>query len=73
MEINVKLSKRNYTKSKNRKIQYIVIHYVGATSSAKANANYFYLFYRGASAHYFVDDKEIWQVVKEENISWHCR
>ena len=40
----------------------------GACSSAKANANYFYNTYRGASAHYFVDDNEIYRIVADKNI-----
>lgn len=27
---------------------------------------------RGASAHYFVDSNEIVQIVRDEDISWHC-
>ncbi len=50
---------------------WIVIHYVGAVSSAKANALYFYNAKRNASASYFVDPKEIWQVVDDKNAAWH--
>lgn len=73
MEINVNLTLVNRNTRKTRDIRYIVIHYVGATSSAKANSNYFKYIYRGASAHYFVDDNSIYQVVREKDISWHCR
>lgn len=55
-----------------RPIEYIVVHYVGAVSTAKNNADYFYSTFRDASAHYFVDEKEIWQVVEDKNIAWHC-
>lgn len=72
MEIKKKMSLVNKTLMNNRKIEYIVIHYVGEVSTAEANANYFYKTDRGASAHYFVDEKEIWQVVEDENVSWHC-
>ena len=72
MEIKEKLSLVNRTILNNRKIEYIVIHYVGAESSAEANANYFYKTNRSASAHYFVDEKEIWRVVEDKNASWHC-
>ena len=52
---------------------YIVVHWVGAASHAKNNAKYFYGTDRQASAHYFVDDNEIWQVVYTKNwASWHC-
>lgn len=55
------------------KYGYVVIHWVGAASSAKNNAAYFAGGYRGASAHFFVDDDEIWQSVKTKYwASWHC-
>lgn len=62
----------NRTSSTNRKIEYLVIHYVGAVSTAKNNSAYFKNIYRGASAHYFVDDNEIVQVVEDTDIAWHC-
>lgn len=34
------LTKYNYQTGRNRSIQYIVIHYVGATGGSKANAVY---------------------------------
>lgn len=72
VEIQKKLSLVNRTITTNRKKQWIVIHYVGAVSTAKNNVDYFYNVDRGASAHYFVDEKEIWQCVDDSNISWHC-
>ena len=61
----------NYTKLNNRKIQYIVIHYTAGTNdTAKANANYFRNANRGASAHYFVDNNNIYQVVADKNVAW---
>ena len=72
MKINKNITSRNYTKGNNRSIKYIVIHYVGAVSTAKANCSFFKLTYRGASAHYFVDDTSIWQCVDDKNIAWHC-
>lgn len=71
MNIIKDLTKTNFTKASNRKISYIVMHYVGAVSSARNNATYFKDTYRGASAHYFVDDNEIVQVVEDKDISWH--
>ena len=68
MIIKEKLTKINYREAKNKQNKYIVIHYVGAISNAKANANYFYNKYRGASAHYFVDENEIYRVVADKNI-----
>lgn len=72
MVIKTLLTKRNFTPMTNKKNEYIVIHYVGAVSSAYNNAKYFEKTYRGSSAHYFVDDKEIYQIVKEGDASWHC-
>lgn len=66
------ITTRNYTKGNNRKIEYIVIHYVGAVSTAKNNSNYFKTTYRGASAHYFVDENDIYRVVADKDIAWHC-
>lgn len=71
LKIQKKLTQVNRTVSNNRKINYIVIHYVGAVSSAKNNVDYFYSEKRGASAHYFVDEKEIWQCVEDKDVAWH--
>ena len=70
IKINKKISKYNHYDMNNRKIKYIVIHWVGAASTAKNNADYFYSADRSASAHYFVDDKEIWQSVLDKNAAW---
>ena len=72
MTINRKISLINFSdlNRKNENIKFIILHYVGAVSTAKNNAEYFYDKYRGASAHYFVDDKEIWQVVEDNDASW---
>ena len=67
--INRKISLVNFN-DRNTNPKYIVIHYVGAVSTAKNNADYFYNAYRGASAHYFVDENEIWQVVEDTDTAW---
>lgn len=72
MEIIKDITNTNRTISNNRKIEYIVMHYVGAVSTARNNASYFKNTYRGASAHYFVDDNEVVQVVEDKDIAWHC-
>lgn len=72
MEIKEYLTKTNYNKGNNKRNKYIVIHYVGAVSSALNNAKYFNSTYRDASANYFVDDKSIYRVVKDKDIAWHC-
>lgn len=70
LKINKKISKYNHTVYKNRSIKYIVIHWVGAKSTAKDNATYFAKGNRNASAHYFVDSKEIWQSVLDVDAAW---
>lgn len=72
MTINRKISLINFYDSNRSKsaIKYIILHYVGAVSTAKNNADYFYSKYRGASAHYFVDENEIWQVVEDNDSAW---
>lgn len=74
MEINRKLTLINFNNSNRQpnQIKYLVIHYVGAVSNAKNNVDYFYNTYRGASAHYFVDETSIWQCVEENDTAWHC-
>ena len=69
LPIQRKISAYNHYKGNN--IKYIVIHYVGATGTAKNNADYFYGGDRQASAHYFVDDGSIWQSVEDFNGGWH--
>lgn len=73
MIINKLLSLINFTKGNNRKIKYLVVHYVGAEGGARDNCRYFEKFYRGASAHYFVGHAgEVWQCVEDKDIAWHC-
>lgn len=69
MNIKRKITKVNFS-NRNTNPKYIAIHYVGAVSTAANNATYFYSTYRGASAHYFVDENEIWQVVEDTDTSW---
>ncbi|MEG1135757.1 MAG: N-acetylmuramoyl-L-alanine amidase [Anaerovoracaceae bacterium] len=71
-KINKRISRYNHTTYRNREIKYIVIHYVGAVSKAKDNANYFAGGNRRASAHYFTDDTQVWQAVEDKNAAWHC-
>lgn len=73
--INKKLIKYNYSGRQGEKIQYIVIHDTGNTSKRAGAENHYRYFNggnRNASAHYFVDDKEIIQTVEDSNASWHC-
>lgn len=71
VKINKKITLANRTKLTNKVNKFIVIHYVGAVSTAKNNADYFYSTNRQASANYFVDENEIWQVVEDTDGAWH--
>ena len=71
--ITKKISKYNFSSRSGQKIKYIVMHFTGnKTDTALNNANYFGGGNRNASAHYFVDNDNIVQVVEETNASWHC-
>ncbi len=72
MEINRKITPYNFSVVSGRKIKYIVIHYVGEVSPAKNNAYYFANNKLKSSAHYYVDENEIWQSVEEYHSAWHC-
>ena len=75
IKINEKLVKYNFSSRKGTPIKYIVIHDTGNTSKG-ADANAHFLFFNSAdrksSAHYFVDDKQILRIIKDEDKSWHC-
>lgn len=73
-KIQKNLTKINFTdKNDAKRIKYIVIHYFGSLGTAEAVANYFANAYRGASAHYNLDEGEIiYQSVEDEDIAWHC-
>lgn len=67
----------NYAKGRNRKVDYIVIHYTGGTATAKQNAQYYASAGgRGASAHFFVGHKsegaKIYQSIDPNDTAWHC-
>ena len=54
----------NLKQSGSRMISYVVMHYTGnAKDTARGNANYFHGANRKASAHFFVDDSDIFQSV----------
>jgi LysM repeat protein len=64
-------TKVNYSNI-NIPVKFIVIHDTGVPGqSAKNNADYFENTYRGASAHYFVDENEIIEVVAPGKKGWH--
>ena len=54
-------------------VEYIVLHYVGEVSSAKANATYLNRDGSlGWSAHFFTDEHSIWQSVPLDESAGHC-
>lgn len=74
MKINFKeCNSQNFTPGRSRKVKYLVIHYTSNQGdTAKNNADYFAREEVGASAHYFCDESEIWQSVKDTDTAWHC-
>lgn len=65
----------NKSSRNNTPIKYIVIHDTGNRSKgadALAHYRYFNGGNRGASAHYFIDDKRVVQLVGDSLASWHC-
>lgn len=52
-------------------VKYLVFHFVGARGQALDNANYFRDTYREASAHLFIDSKEVYEVVPLNRVAWH--
>ena len=73
MEIKKNITEVNRTVKPERDIKYIVVHYTGNKGdTAYNNTKYFKTVNRSASAHYFVDEREVWQCVEDKNIAWHC-
>jgi N-acetylmuramoyl-L-alanine amidase CwlA len=78
LDIKKKTSTVNTTVSKNRKIEYIVIHYTAGISSAKgkaaSTATYFSKETTKASADFIVDDSTIVQYNPDikNRYCWHC-
>ena len=63
----------NYLPGRTGNIAYIVVHYTGNRGdTAENNALYFAREWTGTSAHYFVDQGEVWQSVRDEDTAYHC-
>lgn len=72
MDIIKKIDNDDHYDSGNNR-RYIVMHDTGNyKDTAMNNANYFCTGSRGASAHYFVDENSIVQVVEDSDCAWHC-
>lgn len=73
MTIHENLTSVNRTVKSDRDIKYIVVHYTGNEGdTAYGNTKYFKNVNRGASAHYFVDENDIYRCVAEKDVAWHC-
>ena len=74
MEIKEMLANAgNYTKGRKQAVQYIVVHYTANNGDrAESNGKYFQQPNRNASAHYFVDENDVVQSVKDSDTAWHC-
>lgn len=65
----------NFSSRKGVKPKYIVVHDTGNYNYGANAYNHFRYFNGGnrqASAHYFVDDKEIVEIVEVSMSAWHC-
>lgn len=72
MEIKRNITTKNFDSGSINRIKYIVVHFTANNGdTAYGNTNYFKS-YRGASAHYFVDENDIYQSIEDKNIAWHC-
>jgi N-acetylmuramoyl-L-alanine amidase CwlA len=74
MEIKKKLIKYNFTPDANNPI-YIVVHDTGnfnADADSEMHYKYFNKGSQNASAHFFVDDKQILQLIEVKDKSWNC-
>lgn len=65
--------KENYGGLRQGPVAYLVVHYTAAPGdTARNNGLYFAREQVGASAHYFVDEKEVVSSVPEAYVAWHC-
>lgn len=73
MKMSKKLCNTQNFGGKRGSTKYIVVHYTANKGdTAKNNADYFAREVVGASAHYFVDEREIWESVPPDCVAWHC-
>lgn len=71
LPIQKMISKYNNSSRNGQTIKYLVFHYTGNKGdTAENNAKYFNKGNQGASAHYFVSDNQIYQVVEDVRAAW---
>ena len=70
----IECNKTNYKKGRADKIKYLVIHFTSNDGDTAINNLKYYSGTKNlsASAHFYVDEKEICQSVKETDTAWHC-
>ena len=72
MEIKSKACNPGNYGSTLKNVQYIVVHWTSNQGdTAKNNADYFAREVVKASAHYFVDENEVWNSVPPDRQAWH--
>lgn len=70
---SIRCHSSNYTNKDSRDVDFIVLHYTGNSRDlAVNNVKYFAGANRSASAHFFVDDNEIYQGIELRDYAWHC-
>lgn len=72
--VSQQLINNNRPRRKLKELKGIVIHWTANVSkgaNAAAHFRYFNSAYRGASAHYFVDDKQVIQLIPDDEVAWH--
>ena len=70
---SIKGYRGNYADDASREVSYVVMHYTGnKKDNAKNNALYFKNNDVDVSAHFFVDDSNIYQSIELRDIAWHC-
>ena len=70
---NIKSHSGNYENDTKRDVSYIVMHYTGNDDdNAENNAKYFSNNDVDVSAHFFVDETQIYQSVELRDVAWHC-
>lgn len=73
MQIKTDISGKIYANMTNKQNKYIVIHYTGnPNTSARNNALYLSNNKDSVSAHYTVDEKEIYKILDHGKAAFHC-